>query len=122
MGIQFSQNNQPIEPWRLLLFYVACYLCWLAFSALGFLLLGAFRTNIFDLATALQLNGWQVRTVDRFAIYGLGILWFIFVIWLESYLRHGVDNHSLWQRLGRITIAFGGLGALSYGLQWLAAI
>lgn len=121
MGIHSSHDNQPVETWRLVLFYVACYLFWLTFSALGFLLFGSLRTNVFDLATALQLNGWQVRTVDRFAIYGLGLLWFLFVLWLESYLRHGVDRHQLWTRIGRVALAMGALGILSYGLRWVVA-
>lgn len=107
---------------RGVLTYVACYVAWLVFSIVGFWLLLSVRTNLIDAAILMQFNPWQVRTVDRFAIFGLGLAWFAGILVIESYLRTGVARGLLWGRMIRITLALGLACAVSYGLQVAATL
>lgn len=119
MGTRLPQTQTREPLWRTVLLYVACYLWWIALSALGLWLLFQVRTNLVDFAIWLQLNPWVPRTVDRFAIYLLGLLWLGGVIGLEGYLRRGVEQEQLWVRVGRILVMLLIIGAISYGLQLL---
>jgi hypothetical protein len=120
MGINLPEESPHPSPWRLTLHYAACYLGWLLFVAFGFLLLLSLRINLFDLAIFLRLNPWQVRAVDRFAIFLLGLTWFAGIFILENYLRQGVAVNQLWSRIIGTTVALLVIGGISYLLQWLA--
>jgi hypothetical protein len=109
-----SEHNTMV---RGVLAYVACYLAWLLFAVVGFWLLLSLRTNLVDAAILMQFNPWQVRTLDRFAIFTLGLAWFVGILVLENYLRSGVARGLLWGRMIRVTLALGLVCAISYGLQ-----
>ena len=97
-----------------------CYGAWLLLSALGLWLIFALRVNLIEGAVLLRANPWALRAIDRFGIYILGLVWLGGVIALEDYLRVGVGQKRLLQRIGRICITLGIIALLSYGLQWLA--
>jgi hypothetical protein len=118
-GMNVPQENPPLPPWRSALSYAACYLSWLVYTALGFGLFWLLRTNLFDLSVWLRLNPWQVRGIDRFAIFFLGLLWFVGVIVLEQYLRKGIETNQLWRRIARVGIVLALVAALSYSLQFI---
>jgi hypothetical protein len=63
------------------------------------------------------MNPWAVRAIERFAIFVLGLFWFVGIIVLEAYLRTGIFKKQLWQRIGRVAIALAGMLAISYSLQ-----
>jgi hypothetical protein len=120
MNLPQNQSDPPL--WRLALRYAACYLAWLLLSVLGFGLMLALRTNLFDLATLWKFNPWQVRTIDRFAIFLLGLGWFVGILVLENYLRQGVEQAQLGSRLMRVSGTLLLVAALSYGAQQLASL
>ncbi|RIK43675.1 MAG: hypothetical protein DCC55_04900 [Chloroflexi bacterium] len=107
---------------RRVLNYAACYIAWLAFTIVGFWLLLSLRANLIDAAILLHLNPWQVRTVDRFAIFGLGMAWFVGILILENFLRVGAGNGRLLSRTVRVALALGLACAISYGLQLVATL
>ncbi|MBX3010577.1 MAG: hypothetical protein KF832_03680 [Caldilineaceae bacterium] len=95
-------------------------LLWVALSAAGALLAWFLRTNLFDLGIWLHWNPWVVRSVDRWAIFGLGALWLVYLFSIEGYLREANTQRQLWNRAKWIAIrVLIGL-AISYGLQLLA--
>lgn len=122
MRINLSQESEQANTVRRVFIYVACYVVWLAFSGVGFWLLLALRINLIDAAILMRFNPWQVRTVDRFALFGLGIAWFVGILALEYYLRAGVGSGTLWRRTRRIALALGLACAISYGLRWVATL
>jgi hypothetical protein len=122
MRITLSLKSEQTTMVRGVFAYVACYAAWLIFSAAAFWLLLSVRTNLIDAAILMQFNPWQVRTLDRFAIFGLGLVWFVGILVMESYLRTGVARGLLWGRISRIALALGLACALSYGLQVLATL
>ncbi len=112
-----EQPHKQPSLWQQILSYTTCYLTWLLFVALGFWLLLSFRINLFDFSTWLALNPWQVRTIDRFSIFVLGLFWFVGILVLENYLRVGVERHRFWQRARFVALLLGGGLLLSWGLQ-----
>jgi putative copper export protein len=63
------------------------------------------------------MNPWAVRAVERFAIFVLGLFWFVGVVVLESHLRSGIFKKQLWQRIVRVAIALAAVLVISYSLQ-----
>lgn len=97
--------------------YSLYLLVWLLLSAMGGLLAWFLRTVTFDVGIWLQWNPWVVRSVDRWAIFGLGMLWFVYLIGLEGYLRSAVPKHQLWARTKRVLIILVPLLLVAYILQ-----
>jgi hypothetical protein len=122
MRINLSQESEQSNMVRRVLTYAACYATWLAFAVAGYWLFLALRTNLIDAAILMKFNPWQVRTVDRFAIFGLGIAWFVGILVLENYLRAGVASGLLWSRTLRVLIGLAVTFAISYGLQFVATL
>jgi hypothetical protein len=118
--MNLPNEHSPPPTWRLVIQYMACYIVWLALGAFGFWLLLALRINLFDLATYLRLNPWQVRAVGQSALYLLGLVWFAGLFVLEAYLRNGVVRGQLWSRIGRVSLVMLITAAVSYSLRWLA--
>jgi hypothetical protein len=117
MNLPQQTSHRP--RWRVALHYCVCYLTWLLFVGVGYVLMLALRINLFDVATWLRFNPWQVRAIDQFAIFFLGLVWFGGIFLLESYLRHGVKRRRLWSRILRVGSALLAVTVFSYGLQWL---
>jgi len=98
--------------------YLLYLFLWLTLSAIGGMLAWFLRTNIFDLGIWLQWNPWLVRGVDRWVIFGLGLVWFAYLIGLEGYLRNAVPKNKLWVRTRRVLIVLLPLLFISYILQF----
>jgi hypothetical protein len=98
--------------------YLSYFCLWLLLSALGGVLAWSLRINIFDLGVWLQWNPWQVRGVDRWSIFVLGILWISFIFGVEGYLRTAVAQHRLWAKAKPVLITMLILCAISYSLQF----
>lgn len=116
-------NNQPPALGQTIVRYTIYLAAWLLFSALGLVLLFSLRVNFFNLGLELCLNPWQVRGIDRWYIFFFGMGWFVFMLWVENYLRVGVQKQRLTVRLRRIAVwqiillALSLLLQLPYGLE-----
>lgn len=102
---------------KTILRYAIYLLAWLLLSTVAFALFFSIRANFFNLGMELRLNPWQVRGIDRFYIFGFGMGWFIFMLWVENYLRVGVEKQQLKKRILRVTTWEVALLALSILLQ-----
>lgn len=114
-------NNSDSSPgfWHQVPLYVACYVLWVAFSALGILTMFSLRDNLLSL---LPIVGpWIMGGLDKFGILLLGLVWLAYVIFLEHYLRQGIELKRFWQRVVLIAVIQAGVLAISYGLQLLPA-
>jgi hypothetical protein len=119
MGTHLPQDRSKGQLWRSVALYTACYLLWLAFSALGFWLILQLHVNLVDLAFWLRANPWVLRAIDHFALFLLGLLWLGGVMGLEGYLRNGVATNRFWVRSTRVGVILIILSVISYVLQRL---
>ncbi len=103
--------------WQTLPLYVACYAIWLALAALGIWLLFEWQTTLFRLAVWLRANPWVARAIERFGVVTLGLAWLVGILWLEDYLRSGVEKDVLWKRAARATLIAALLVGLCYGIR-----
>ncbi len=110
-------TSQKTAIGKTILRYAIYLLAWLLLSTLAFALFFSIRANFFNLGMELRLNPWQVRGIDRFYIFGFGMGWFIFMLWVENYLRVGVEKQRLKARISRVATWEVALLALSILLQ-----
>jgi hypothetical protein len=106
---------------QLLPLYLACYVIWLALSALGIWLIFQLRPVLFALAIWLRLNPWQVRAIDNFSVVTMGLLWLVAILLLEHSLRQGVEKNRLWARAARAFAIVAAALGLCYVVQALIA-
>lgn len=112
--------NQSHGFWFVALQYVVCYLFWFLGSGLALWILFLLRTNLVEDLLFLRLNPWQLRAADRFFIFGMGAAWIVGVMLCEGYLRNGIENGKLWQRIGKILAVEAFVVLLSLAIHYLA--
>ena len=106
---------------QLLPLYLACYVIWLALSALGMWLIFQLQPILFVLAIRLHLNPWQVHAIDQFGVVTMGLIWLVGVLLLEHSLRQGVEKNRLWARAARAFAIVAAALGLCYVVQALIA-
>lgn len=92
-----SRLPQPVQ-------YIACYVLWIALSALGFTAVLSLRDLLLELVLAVGANQWVYRAIDRWSLFLIGIAWLGGVIYLETYLRRGVERGGLGRRAVRASV------------------
>jgi hypothetical protein len=113
-----TSDDKPSDFVATTLRYASYLLLWVVLSALGGLLAWLLRINVFDLGIWLRWNPWVVRGVDRWVIFGLGLLWVTYIFAIEGYLREAVPQHRLWPKAKPLLITILILCAISYSLQF----
>jgi hypothetical protein len=99
--------------------YFACYISWLALSALALWAMLQLRLNLIDLIILSRVSIWSYKIIDNCGTILLGALWIAVAIFIESYLREGVATQQLWARVWRVGIMEVSVLGLSYGGQYL---
>ena len=111
--------------------YLWCYVAWIALSIFCLWLLIELRVGLLSLVTYVRLRvigvgtgetvstSGQLRVADQWIVLALALLWLGMVVWLEAYLRTGVQSGTLWSRLVRVTIWLVVLLGAAYGLEAL---
>ena len=112
-------NDTPRVSWRRLLYYMACYTLWIAFSALGIWIVLQLRTDIAILVMVLGLGPWVLYVADKWSIFLLGLFWLGGVVLLEHYLRNGMQKNRLWIRARRVFLFEAIVLGVSYEVQFL---
>jgi hypothetical protein len=70
--------------------YALAYLGWLLTAAVGMLAIFQTRTMINALWPVLGGSRWVLRAVDRFGLLFLGLIWLVFVIFVEQHFRSAI--------------------------------
>ena len=86
-------QGTPRKSW---ISYLACYLVWACLGALGLYAALVWRTTILSLAVGR--DRWTATLMDQLGSIVLMLLWVVFVIWLEAFLRRGLVLGKLGQR------------------------
>jgi hypothetical protein len=90
--------------WKRILAYATYLLFWILLSATGLWLIYEVRELFIAIMIQAQFTPWAVRGYDRGLIFVLGLGWFISMIWIEHYLRTGVDKKRLWHNISRVAL------------------
>jgi hypothetical protein len=114
-----SEGEEEVTLWHKIFAYAAYLLFWVIFSAIGLWLLFDLRALVVQLMMLARLTPWAVRGYDRLAIFVLGLGWFIFILWLENYLRTAIDKRRLWRTIAGVALIQVALLALVYGLRFV---
>ncbi|MBX3001321.1 MAG: hypothetical protein KF893_22560 [Caldilineaceae bacterium] len=117
MNQQSHERSQ--QRWRTVLLYLACYVLWFTYSALSLWTILQYRDAILGLLPII--GPWVMGAVDKFGFLFLGLLALIWVLYLEHYLRTGVEEHKLWSRALRVAIIQLVVLGIAEGLKLLTA-
>ena len=108
---------------------IACYVAWLLLSAFSLWILIELRVALLTIITYVRLEiigvavgesvstRGQLHVADQWLVIMLAIGWLGFVVWLEAYLRAGLQRGTLGSRLARIAIWMVVLLGVAYGLE-----
>ena len=73
--------------------YILAYMCWLCTAAAGMLALFQARNALNTVWPALGSSNqwrWLLRPIDRFGLLLMGLLWLVYVIFVEQHYRSGI--------------------------------
>ncbi len=102
------------STWALAGRHILLYALWLTICAIGFWLIFRIRANLVEGLFFLQVNPWQLRALDRWVLYGLGLCWIVSIFLVEGYLRSALNRGRLLPIAGRILFIGLALIGLSY--------
>ena len=95
--------------------YIACYLIWLLIAAIGLWLVLQLTENLIDIGFAIRLNPWQLRGLENWGLFVLGIIWLLLIMIAEGMMRRSVAKH----RLMTVSIRLLGIEAVVVALSYL---
>jgi len=70
--------------------YALAYMCWLVTAAIAMLAVFQTRNMINVMWPVLGGNQWVLRAIDRFGLLFLGLVWLVFVIFVEQHFRTAI--------------------------------
>ena len=70
--------------------YALAYLCWIATAAAGMLCIFQTRNAINVLWPAAGGSRWVLRAIDRFGLLLMGLIWLVYVIFVEQHYRSSI--------------------------------
>lgn len=112
-------NEQPHEqsrhPWRTGLLYLLCYVLWALYGVLSLWTILEYRDAVLGLLPII--GPWVMGAVDKFGILLFGLLALIWILYIENYLRTGIEEGKFWPRVLRVTIAQIAVLAIAQGLK-----
>ncbi|MCL5995840.1 MAG: hypothetical protein M1546_07260 [Chloroflexi bacterium] len=111
-------NRRPEHTELTLSQLALCYSLWLVLSAGVIWLMIQTRLNLLDIVLLFRLGPWLLTTIDRFGILFLGVISMGIIVFLEHYLRTGMQRNQFWTRLVRIMFIEAVLLAFSYAFQF----
>jgi len=86
------QEFRPKLTIRDMFGYAIAYLCWLLTAAIGMLALFQTRNMINVVWPVMGGSHWTLRAVDRFGLVFLGLLWLVYVIFVEQHYRLAITS------------------------------
>jgi hypothetical protein len=113
------QDEEKEPLWQRILAIATYLFFWLLFTAVGLWLMFEIRSVIVELMILAKFNPWMVRGWDRWAIYMLGLAWFVGLMWIDHYLRTAIGKKRLWRNIGRVATIETIMVAVVFGLGLL---
>lgn len=116
------QHNKDIPLRQKILATATYFLTWVVLTLIGLWLMFELRAVMAELMIFADLNPWAVRGFERLAVYILGLVWFIGLLWSEHYIRTGIDKNHLWRNIRRVAIIETILVAIVFGTRFLITL
>lgn len=87
--------------------YILALIAWLIVSALAFWILVVFRQALLSLLSTFYVRdsaprAWRAGLVDRVYVLVAGLLYLIFILAMQEYIRMGITNNDVLRRLARL--------------------
>lgn len=98
---------------------LVAYALWIVLVFLCGWVLSSLHGLLLELALTLQLNPWQARALRQLALPVLGLIWLVFIFWLEYALRTASQRRRLWRSVGRVLAVLALCAALVIGVGFV---
>jgi hypothetical protein len=72
--------------------YLLAYMCWIATAAVSLATMLFARNALNVIWPILHGNRWLLRAIDRFGLVFLGLVWLVYVIFVEQYYRTSITD------------------------------
>ncbi len=82
--------------------WVLAYAGWIGLFLLSLWLVFLLQRNIVEDLLFMRVNPWQLRGLGQWSVYVFGAIWIVYVFLSEGYLRQGLLQGVLYQRLIKI--------------------
>lgn len=89
---------------RLTIHYLLGYAIWAALFIAGMWYVVQITALFSQIGLALSFNRWLLGAISKYGILLLGLVWLIYALYLEHYLRTGVQQQCLWPRAARAIV------------------
>ena len=96
------EQMRPKFTFRDLLGYTLAYWFWILGAAISMLTLFMIRQMLNVMWPALGGNPWAMRAIDRFALVFLGLVWLVYSIASEHFLRTAITDVRLRRLKARV--------------------
>jgi len=87
-----SEMMRPKFTFRDLLGYLLAYWFWILGAAVSMVALFVIRQRLNVMWPALGGSRWVLRAVDRLALVFLGLVWLVYMIFMEQFLRMAITE------------------------------
>lgn len=87
-----SEQMKPRFTVRDFMGYLLAYWFWILGAAISLLALFMIRQAINVMWPAIGGNRWMMRAIDRFALVFLGLVWLVYSIFAEQFLRTAITE------------------------------
>jgi hypothetical protein len=112
--------NERFAGWRQVPLYLACYLLWFGFGAVTVWTILQLRSALLGLLPII--GPWYMGAVDKFGILLFAVIALVWIMFLEAYLRSGIEANKFWSRVLRIALIQIAVLGTAYGLLVLPAL
>ena len=84
------EEMQPRLTIRDLFGYAIAYAIWVVVAAIGMFAILQLRNALQLMWPVISDNKWLLRPIDRFGLVFLGLVWLVYVIFVEQYYRSAI--------------------------------
>ena len=94
--------------------YILAYIFWFLFCALAFWAIWLVHADLIEIVFFGRVDPWQLRAIDRWSLWLMGVGWVVGIFFSEGYLRKGVEKGRLLAYTGKLFLIPLSVIALSY--------
>jgi len=111
------KTDSGLPRWVTIAQYILAYLLWFLFCALAFFALWRVHAILIDSIFFGRVDPWQLRAIDKWSLWVMGVGWVVGIFLSEGYLRKGVEKGRLLVYTGKLFLIPTIVIALSYLIQ-----
>lgn len=113
------KTDSESPQWRTIGQYILAYLLWFFFCAIAFFAIWRVQAILVSDLFFMRVNPWQLRAIEKWALWLMGAVWVVGIFLSEGYLRKGVEKNRLFVYTGKLFLIPVLIIAFSYLIQML---